>query len=101
MLERGRRVREVFKQPQFEPLPVPDQVAVLLAAGEGVLNAVPLDKVAEVERAVRKAVAAELPAVCERMAAGSKLTPEDRGELLRVIRVAVAAFGGGDGGTHA
>jgi F-type H+-transporting ATPase subunit alpha len=101
MLERGRRVREVFKQPQFEPLPVPDQVAVLLAAGEGLLNTVPLEKIAEVERAVRRAVAAELPAVCERMAAGAKLTAEDRGELLRVIRAAVAAFGGAAGGTHA
>jgi F-type H+-transporting ATPase subunit alpha len=101
MLERGRRVREVFKQPQYETLPVPDQVAVLLAAGEGLLNAVPLEQVAEVERAVRTAVAAELPAVCERMAAGAKLTGEDRGALLRVIRAAVATHAGGAGGTHA
>ena len=101
MLERGRRVREVFKQPQFEPLPVPDQVAILLAAGEGLLNAVPLEGIAKAEQAVRTAAAAELPTVYERMAAGDKLTAEDRGELLRVIRAAVSAFGGAADGTHA
>jgi F-type H+-transporting ATPase subunit alpha len=86
MLERGRRVREIFQQPQYSPMPVTEQVAVLLAACEGLLNAVPLERVAGVERAIRNAVTEELAAVGERMAAGSKLTAEDRADLIRVIR---------------
>lgn len=90
-LERGRRVREVFQQPQYEPLPVAEQVAALLAAIDGLLNAVPLDQVAQVERAIRKAVTRKLPALCERMEAGARLTKEDRADLLRVIRNAIQA----------
>jgi len=94
MLERGRRVREVLQQPQYEPLPVPEQVAVLLAAGEGLLNGVPTEQVAEAELAIRKAITSELPAVCERMAGGAKLTMEDREALLHLIRRTVADLHG-------
>lgn len=86
MLERGRRVREIFQQPQYSPMPVPEQVAVLLAACEGLLNSVPLERIAHVERAIRDAVTKELAVVGERMAAGAPLTAEDREDLLRVIR---------------
>ncbi len=91
-LERGRRVREIFQQFQYQPLPVPEQVAVLLAASAGLLNAIPVEKVANAERAIRRKVTAELPAVCQRMESGEKLTVEDREELVRVIRDAVAGF---------
>lgn len=89
-LERGRRVREVLQQPQYKPLPVAEQVAVLLAASEGLLNAVTVERIAEAEQAIRSAVTADLPEVCRRMEAGAKLTAEDREDLLRVIRSTVA-----------
>src|SRR5690606_20003114 len=96
-LERGRRVREVFQQPQYRPLPVPEQVAVLLAASEGLLNAIPVEKVAEAERAIRSAVTTDLPAVCQRMESGAKLTAEDREDLVRVIRGVAARIEGAAG----
>jgi F-type H+-transporting ATPase subunit alpha len=86
MLERGRRVREIFQQPQYGPLPVPEQVAVLLAASEGLLNAVPLDRIADAERAIRGAVGKEFADLGERMAAGAKLTAEDRERLISMIQ---------------
>ncbi len=92
VLERGRRVREVFLQPQYQPLPVPEQVAVLLAATEGLLNAIPVEKVDEAERAIRHAVTTNLPAVSQRMETGAKLTVEDREELLQMIRGIVAGI---------
>jgi F-type H+-transporting ATPase subunit alpha len=45
MLERGQRVREVLKQPQYVPLSVPEQIAVLLALVEGVFDALPLQAI--------------------------------------------------------
>ena len=89
-LERGRRVREVFKQPQYEPLPVAEQIAVLFAAGEGILDELPLEEVAASEQALRRAVVRELPALCERMGTGAKFTADDREVLRRLSRVAVA-----------
>jgi len=92
-LEQGRRVREVFKQPQYQPLSVSAQVGVLLAASEGLLNPVPVEKVADAEWAIRRAIAADLPEVCRRMESGEKPTADDREALLRVIRGVVAGLG--------
>ena len=101
MLERGRRVREVFKQPQYKPLPVPEQVAVLLAASEDLLNAIPVERTAEAEQAIRKAVVTELPDLGERMASGAKLTKDDRDDLRRVIGAIVADMGEVEDGASA
>jgi F-type H+-transporting ATPase subunit alpha len=45
VIEHGRRIRAVLRQPQFEPLTLGEQVALLVAVSEGVLDEVPLDKV--------------------------------------------------------
>lgn len=97
LLERGRRVREVLKQPEQQPMPIPDQISILLAAAEGLLNGVPLDQVAAAELAVRRAVTSGLPEVCQRMVSGEPLTPGDRQALVQVIRAAVAKYEGATG----
>jgi F-type H+-transporting ATPase subunit alpha len=45
ILERGKRVVEVFKQPQFNPIPVEVQAAVLWAVQNNFFDDVPVDKV--------------------------------------------------------
>jgi F-type H+-transporting ATPase subunit alpha len=45
ILERGKRVVEIFKQPQFNPLPVEVQAAVLWAAQNNFFDDVSVDKV--------------------------------------------------------
>jgi len=44
-LERGKRIVEVFKQPQYNPLPVESQVAILWAVQNGHFDQVPVEKV--------------------------------------------------------
>ena len=44
-LERGGRIVELFKQTQYQPLPVEQQVAILWSMQNGYLDAVPVDKV--------------------------------------------------------
>ncbi|MBP7992775.1 MAG: F0F1 ATP synthase subunit alpha [Candidatus Magasanikbacteria bacterium] len=44
-IERGRRVTELLKQPQFSPMPVAQQVAVIYAANNGFFDTVPMDQV--------------------------------------------------------
>ena len=46
-LDRGQRIVELFKQVQYNPIPVEEQVAVLWAMQNGYLDAVPVDKVKE------------------------------------------------------
>jgi F-type H+-transporting ATPase subunit alpha len=44
-LDRGVRLTEVLKQKQYEPLSVPEQVAILFAAVSGLLDDVPVERV--------------------------------------------------------
>jgi F-type H+-transporting ATPase subunit alpha len=46
-LARGERIRELLKQPQYEPMPVEEQVAVIYAGTKGYLDDLVIDKVAD------------------------------------------------------
>ena len=49
-IERGRRNLEILKQPQYEPVPVEEQVAIILASTRGYLDKVPVAKVKAFEK---------------------------------------------------
>jgi len=49
-LDRGEKIRTVLTQPQYQPLPVAHQVAIIYTATEGFLDKVPLDKISEFEK---------------------------------------------------
>lgn len=49
-IERGRRNTEVLKQPQYAPVPVEEQVAMILASTKGYIDKVPVNKVKEFEK---------------------------------------------------
>jgi F-type H+-transporting ATPase subunit alpha len=53
-LERGRRVVEILKQPQFGPVPVEEQVVVLYAVTEGHMDKVPVADVSRFEKELRE-----------------------------------------------
>jgi F-type H+/Na+-transporting ATPase subunit alpha len=46
-IDRGKRIIEIFKQPQYSPIPVEAQVAVIWAAQNGYVDDVPVDRVKE------------------------------------------------------
>jgi len=49
-IDRGRRNTEVLKQPQYAPVPVEEQVAILTASTRGFIDRVPVNKVVEFEK---------------------------------------------------
>ncbi|GAB4293760.1 MAG: F0F1 ATP synthase subunit alpha [Marinilabiliales bacterium] len=49
VLEKGRRNVEILKQPQYKPVPVEKQIAIIFAGTKGLLKDVPTDKVTEYE----------------------------------------------------
>jgi F-type H+-transporting ATPase subunit alpha len=49
-LDRGEKIRTVLTQPQFEPLPIAHQIAIIYAATEGYLDQVPADQISEFEK---------------------------------------------------
>jgi F-type H+-transporting ATPase subunit alpha len=53
-LNRGKRLVEILKQPQYRPLPVEKQVAIVFAATTGQLDSVPVEKLREFEEGLYK-----------------------------------------------
>lgn len=49
VIERGRRNVEVLKQPQYQPVRVEEQVAIILASTKGYTDKVPVNKIKEFE----------------------------------------------------
>jgi F-type H+-transporting ATPase subunit alpha len=92
-IERGRRVREVLKQAEAAPWPATEQIAVLKAVNDGWLDDRKLERVAEAEQAIRRAVAAELGEVAAKLAAGEALADADWEAMDRAIRGALAEDG--------
>src|SRR5450759_5157166 len=92
IIEHGRRIRACLKQPEFEPVTVPGQIAVLLALTGKLFDSVPLERMRDAERALREA-AVELPAeVIQRFTSADKLSDSDREAILQIARETLAPF---------
>jgi len=77
ILKRGRQIREVLKQDIHQPLPVPEQLAVLVAVIRGVFDPLPLERIVEVSVSVGRAVKGELPDQYHRILDGESLRDQD------------------------
>jgi len=93
-LERGRRVREVLRQSQYEPLAVSAQIATLLAATEGLFDAVGIEAIADAEERVRTAIRDGLPEICDAIDAGETLGEHGRARIVETARQALRASRG-------
>src|SRR5436189_4583122 len=60
-LNRGARLVEILKQPQYEPLPVERQVAIIYAGTKGYLDAIPVPDVGAFEREMYEFIEARAP----------------------------------------
>src|ERR1017187_1497128 len=91
-IEHGRRIRACLKQPEYAPVPVTAQIAVLLALTAELFDRVPLDQMDEAVRALSDATP-DIPAdVCARLDTAAKLSTEDRDAIVAVARKALARF---------
>jgi F-type H+/Na+-transporting ATPase subunit alpha len=88
-IERGRRVRETLKQPEFEPLPVAEQIIVLLSVTSGLFDDLPVDQVEAASRAIREALVEKGGEIYGRIQGGEPLNDEDQEKLLDLARQAI------------
>ncbi|MGO9544615.1 MAG: F0F1 ATP synthase subunit alpha [Rhodomicrobium sp.] len=64
VIEHGRRIRAVLAQRQFEPLSLGEQAALLCALNDGVLDGLPLDRVAAFRAALGPWLPRNFPEIC-------------------------------------
>ena len=72
VLERGWRVREILKQPQYKPIPVAEQIAALLAVTSGHFDGIPIETIRDAETAMRKSVTEKHGDLCAPDRVGGK-----------------------------
>jgi F-type H+/Na+-transporting ATPase subunit alpha len=90
-IERGRRVRKVLTQPELQPLPIPEQLAVLIAVTGGLFDSLPVEAIPQAEKSVREAVTAQLPKICQKIEDGELLSDEDKAAIVEAARTALTA----------
>jgi F-type H+-transporting ATPase subunit alpha len=90
-LEHGRRIRGVLQQPQSHPHSLAVQVALLLAVHGGVLDEVPLARIAAFKAGLADAVAAAHAAMAERLDRTGQLEDAERATLLEWLRARAVA----------
>ncbi|WP_080237016.1 F0F1 ATP synthase subunit alpha [Spirosoma rigui] len=90
-IERGRRNQEILKQPQYSPVTVEQQVAIIYASVNGLLDKVPVNRVKEFETNLAMVLSAQHQNVLNDLRAG-KLTDEATGTLKKVVADLAAQY---------
>ncbi len=89
VLEKGKRNVEILKQPQFSPVPVEKQVAIIYLGTKGLLKDIPVNKISEFEDVFLTTLEQRHPEVLQTFKSG-KLTDEAL-EALRALAGELAA----------
>ena len=84
-LERGRRMTELLKQPQYSPYPVNDQILSIFAGTRGFLDDLPVAQVLDFERELLRHFHDEFPEVVEELDREKKISDELDEKIRKVI----------------
>jgi len=85
-LARGKRLRELLKQPQFSPLNLAEQVAVVYAGVKGLIDDVPVDKVVDFARELREYLKSNKPDFITKVMGEKQLSDESEAMLKDAIK---------------
>jgi F-type H+-transporting ATPase subunit alpha len=85
LLARGARLTELLKQPQFQPVPVEEQVVSLFAGVRGYLDAIPVGKVGPFERQMLAEVRSQKPEILAGIRDKKELTKDNEAALVSFL----------------
>ncbi|WP_404713025.1 F0F1 ATP synthase subunit alpha [Sphingomonas sp. MMS24-J13] len=88
-IERGRRLRALLRQPQFQPLRAADQTALALALGGGLFDAGPATAISAIRSALPAWLDAHVPDLITAIDAGDRIDDTQRKALLAAVRALV------------
>ena len=85
-IDRGRRLQEILKQPQYQPVPVEEQVVILYAGTHGYADKIGVSKVKEWERELLKYMQKKFSAILRKISEEKRLSPELEAELNAALQ---------------
>ena len=91
-IERGRRIREVLKQPRLAPLSAAELVVVLLSVERGAVDSIPLEKLAAFQRALRDQVPLDHEDLLAKVGKGEKLEDAEWDRLAAAVEEVAKEF---------
>jgi F-type H+-transporting ATPase subunit alpha len=91
-LNRGKRLIEILKQPQYQPLPVEKQIAIIFAGTSGLVDDLPVEQIREFEVSLYRYLDNAQPGVLESIRTKKALDDEIRKNLTDAIKEAKARF---------
>jgi len=92
-IDRGQRLTEILKQPQYQPVPVEKQVMSIYAATNGYLDDVPVDNIGAWETAFHRYMDANHPEIGQEIVEQSVVNKKKMSDdLLKRLNAAIEEF---------
>ena len=91
-LEQGERIKEVLKQPQYQPMPVEEQVMIIYAVTKKYLLDVPVKRIQEFEKGFFEFVNTKYADVPESIRETKQMSEEVEARLIKAIEEFKAQF---------
>jgi len=94
-LHRGQRLVEILKQPQYQPLPVEKQVAIIYAGTNGFLDPIAIPDIRAFEQELYRFLESRHPGLLTGVASKKQIDDALKGELERALKEFVSQFAAG------
>jgi F-type H+-transporting ATPase subunit alpha len=91
-IEKGKRIKEVLKQPRYEPLSLSEQVVIMFAASRNLLADLRLEDIRPFEHILREKARTEIPEILNKIESGNPLTGADKEMMEKMIVEGVQSF---------
>ncbi|MDG4867252.1 alternate F1F0 ATPase, F1 subunit alpha [Guyparkeria sp. 1SP6A2] len=94
VIEHGRRIRACLKQPEAQPVPLAEQIVLMVALSEQLFDAIPLDDMPEAEERARSVVGDLDESLRDSLAEGASLSDSQRESIIKAAREALQSLQG-------
>ena len=92
IIERGQRLTELLKQPQYSPYAIWEMYSSLYAAGQGAFDNVPVEKIKTAEASLHRELKSKHAKVIEALNTGAKPTDAQNETVLKAAKSVAAAY---------
>ena len=91
-LAQGERIREILKQPQYQPMPVENQVVIIYAATKKYLIDIPVEDVLRFQNELFEYIDTKYPEILESIRTTKEMTADNEKALIKAIEECKASF---------
>ena len=84
-LDRGFRMVEILKQPQYKPMPIAEQVVIIWCGSKGHLDDLPVNSLANYEQELLEHIRNEFPEIIEEITSSGEISDELEATMTSVV----------------